>query len=204
MEIKNNIPDVIKRLEDFKAKVLNGEINFADAMFSALNTGNGLMKRRIFNLGEDAEGRPFGRYVGNKSGLTRRKFSIASDDAIDEKQRKADKNRLNRVIKGNTTGQFYTEYEKKRLSRGRQIAYKDLELEGGLRRSIEVFLDGPRAVIAIANAEEALIAKGQEAQIGRIRGEATPAVIFTLSEEEYIQVQTEGNRLIQQLISDNI
>lgn len=65
MEVYSNIPDIIKRLEAIKAAVAPaGEAGggIQDALFAALNSGRGLMKRRIFNNGEDATGNPMGKY----------------------------------------------------------------------------------------------------------------------------------------------
>lgn len=164
MELKSNIPQLIEHLEQVKAQMGGGAGNppaipdFSDAMFGALNSGAGLMKRRIFNLGEDAE--------------------------------------------GNRLGTYRKQYAKKRVKQGRQIAYKDLEVEGALRRSIEtVKVDNAKVVIAIVNPQTALIAGYQEEQVGRLRGGGI-AKIFTLSQAEYDQVQTEGRRAIQQVIKN--
>jgi hypothetical protein len=209
MEIKSNIPDFIKKLEKLKADV-TASPDFSDAVFAALNTGMGLMKRRVFNKSEDAEGKPLGKYHGKKTRLTKKKFSINADDPLDaavEKERKKQKRLFNKAVKANPD-ELYTEYEKFRIGRGRQIEKKDLELEGSLRRSIEtVKKDGAKVVIAITNAEDLEKARNNEKQIGNIRaglnantGGAEPAKIFQLSEEEFEQVKVQGNRLVTDVI----
>ena len=93
-----------------------------------------------------------------------------------------------------------TPYEEYRVSRGRQIGYKDLEMEGSLRRSIQTAkVDNNKVVIAITNDETAKIAGYQEIQIGKIRGTGD-ARIFTFSESEFEFVKQEGNAAIKQVI----
>jgi hypothetical protein len=200
MQLKNNIPEIIERLERVKAALGGGGSippaipDFSDAMFSALNTGNGLMKRRIFNLGLDAEGNPLGNYEGSKTRVTSKKLSINTDDDV-KKRRGA----IGRRIKASPDSK-YTEYEKIRLSHGRQIEHKDLQLTGALFSSIEtVKSDNRKVVIAITNPETALIAGYQEEQIGKIRGTGQ-VPIFIPSQAEYEQMQVEGSRLIKEVI----
>ncbi len=209
MEFKSNIQDTIDKLESIKASLggasgLPPIPDFSDAMLSAMNTGMGLMKQRIFTKGMDAEGIPLGRYVGNKSGVTKRKLSIESSDALTENRRKPSRKRLNKFVKDNP-GVHLTEYEKFRASRGRQIEYKDLEVDGTLRRSIEIVKDSDgNVVIAITNNESSIIAHAQESQIARIRNGqgSAPVPIFILSAAEYEQVKAEGNILILQAIKN--
>lgn len=224
MRLYSNIPEWLAKLKEVREAVAGTPgggsgapptVDLSDAMFGALNTGVGLMKRRIFNEGknEDAEGNSLGNYHGGKTRLTKKKLSINSDDADEEKERKKKKRNLNRVRKTDPDG-TYTEYEKYRLSRGRQIVKKDLELEGALRRSIETQIErinegGNRVVIVIGSPEQAKIARYQEQQIGNIRaglnariGTAEPAKIFTLSKAEYDIVIDEGNRGIGQVIKN--
>jgi len=212
MQLKSNIPEIIEKLERVKT-VLGGNgapptiPDFSDAMLSALNAGMGKMKFRIFNKGLDANNNSLGDYTGNKTRLTKRKFSIAAEDEFEEKDRKKARRNLNRIRKS-SLDETYTEYEKYRLSRGRQVEYKDLEVEGSLRRSIEtVKVDNSKVVIAITNEETAKIAGYQEQQIGNIRagqnartGNAAPARIFEVSESECEQIKAEGNAAISQVI----
>lgn len=213
MQLKTNIPDIIEQLEQLKEAV-GGNNNgvppipdFSDAMFSALNSGMGKMKFRIFNKGEDAEGNSLGEYTGRKTEITKGILSAPSVDEFEEKDRKKRKRNLNRARKS-TPDETYTEYEKFRLSKGRQIDYKDLELEGSLRRSIETIKDdNKQVVIAITNEETAKISGYQEQQIGNIRagqnaktGTATPAKIFEFSQDEFEQVEAEAEEAIGQVI----
>lgn len=210
MELKSNIPELIEKIERIKA-ALSGPNGtppaITEAMYTALNAGMGKMKFRIFNKGMDAEGNSLGNYHGNKTRITKKKLSIASDDEFDEKDRKKAKRNLNKLVK-NSPDETYTEYEKFRVSKGRQIEFKDLEVEGSLRKSIEVVkLDNSKVVIAITNEETAKIAGYQEQQIGNIRaglnaktGTAEPANIFTLSQSEFDHVKAEGNAAIAQVI----
>lgn len=196
MELKSNISNVIEKLERIKVSLGGGNGNppaitdFSDAMFSALNSGNGFLKQRIFNNGEDAEGNKFGKYVGNKNTVRKRKIKKYGDN---------NKNRLRKTL-NESEGSELTPYEQYRVSHGRQVEYKDLEVDGALRRSIEtVKVDNAKVVIAITNTETAAIAGYQEQQIGKIRGSA-PAKIFILSESEFERVKAEGNEAIRQVV----
>lgn len=189
MQLKSNIPDIIERLERLKISVgAAGSVppipDFSDAMFSAINSGMGLMKQRIFNRGEDADGNSLGKYVGKKTNVTAKKFGG------------------NKKLQKNFIGEgALTEYEKFRVAHGRQVAYKDLEVDGSLRRSIETVKDSNgKVTIAIVNPETARIAGYQEEQIGKIRGTGI-ARIFSLSESEYNHVKAEGNEAIRQVIN---
>ncbi|HEY9364417.1 MAG TPA: hypothetical protein VIQ00_14210 [Chitinophagaceae bacterium] len=210
MAIKSNIPEIIEKLERIKAALVGPDgppPAITEAMYTALNAGMGKMKFRIFNKGMDAEGNSLGNYHGNKTRITKKKLSIASDDEFDEKDRKKAKRNLNKLVK-NSPDETYTEYEKFRVSRGRQIEYKDLEMEGSLRKTIEVVrVENGKVVIVIRNEETAKIAGYQEQQIGNIKagqnaktGTAEPAKIFTISQEEYELIKAEGNEAIRQII----
>lgn len=214
MKLYSNIPEIIQRLENVKAAVAasaSGEGGIQDALFAALNSGRGLMKRRIFNEGMDATGKPLGNYHGNKTRLTKAKFSVKLDDEDEEKQRKKVKRNFNRAVKNNADDK-YTEYEKIRLGHGRQIEKKDLQFDGSVSSSIEIVREeGNKAVISITNAENAKIARYQEQQIGNIRagqhpikGKAEPAEIFVLSKAEYDVVDEQGKRLITEIIKSKM
>ena len=211
MNIQSNIPDVIAKLDRLKSELgapgAPPPPAITDALYSALNEGMGKMKFRIFNKGLDAEGKMLGNYHGPKSKLTKNKLSIISGDEFEIREKKTRKRNINRNVKSNPEIK-YTEYEKYRLSRGRQIGYKDLEMDGSLRRSIEAIKtsDG-KVVIAIVNEDTGKIAGYQEQQVGNIRagqnankGKAVSANIFELSQEEFEQVQEEGNTAIGQII----
>jgi hypothetical protein len=218
MAFESNIAALIAKLEALKVKVQTSsekEIppDFSDAIFSAVNAGMGLMKQRIFNEGKDAENTTLGVYTGKKSKVTKGKYSTAAEgaDQFEEKARKKQKAALRKKLKASSDG-LYTEYEKYRLSRGRQIKYKDLELEGSLRRSIECVKNG-KIEVRIQDPEQSKIAGYQEKQIGNIRagqnankGTADPAAIFQFSRDEYEQVKKEGaaaiGQVIQKLLND--
>lgn len=221
MEVKSNISEFIKKLEGIKSMLGGNGVppsipELGDVMLSASNAGMGKMKYRIFNEGKDANNESFGKYQGPKTKLTKKKYSatkysilgtILLEDEDAEKERKKGKRNLNKAIKENPNGQ-YTEYEKYRLSLGRQVGYKDLEVEGSLRRSIEmVKQDNGKVVMMITNKETAKIAGYQEKQIGNIRakqdaskGTAPPVRIFGFSKEEYDFVKAEGNAGIRQIL----
>lgn len=217
MKFYSNTTQIIKRLEEIKTAVGgsaggNGAppaADFSDAIFGALNAGMGLMKRRIFTNGEDAQGQPLGDYHGGETRLTGKRLSIIQEDSDREKERKKLKRVVNRIVK-NSPDEKYTEYEKERIIHGRQIDKKDLEFTGSLRKSIEAVKKDPSTVvIAIINEDDAKIARYQEQQIGNIRagqnankGTAEPAPIFILSQAEFDQVSTEGNRLIKEVIKN--
>lgn len=77
----------------------------------------------------------------------------------------------------------FTLYEYKRVKAGRQIARKDEEFTGDLRRSIKVVKRQTNSVVcAIVNPKLAKIATYQEAQLTHIQ--KRPVVIWRLTEEE--------------------
>lgn len=108
---------------------------------------------------------------------------------------------------GTSLGPYYSEdYERYRVRRGRQVARKDLEVEGSLRRSIEVVaVNNQRAECRITNEENAKIARYQEQQIYNLRNDL-PAnqasggrvPIFEFSETETEVSQSTTIALLQQ------
>lgn len=203
MEIKSNIKEFIKRLEVMKEKI-NSNI-FQDGLFEVINTGMGDMKNRIFNRGEDAENKSLGKYVGGKSKLTKEKYrstrysifglSVRVDKEAERERKKQRKNSKAYL------GQDLTSYEKFRISKGRQIEYKDLELEGDLRRSIQcIKSDDGKIVIIITNEKDANKAHWQEEQIQKIRGSVETVKIFAFSEKEFETIKNEGNAHIDQIL----
>jgi hypothetical protein len=99
-----------------------------------------------------------------------------------------------------------TSYQRKRLSKGRQVDKKDLEFTGELRRSIETRADEKSAVLEFSNDESALIARGQENQITNIRNSQSGSTkgdgirIFNLSEDERTEIVEQGQELINQIL----
>lgn len=219
MKIHSNIPDFINKLQRLKAAVAGGNgdnppVDISDAMLGAINAGMGVMKVRIFNQGRDANGESLGKYSGGKTNLTKNKFSkqkysifgisVRLDEDEEKQRRKQRKN-----VKG-SVGEALTEYEKLRLSLGRQIEYKDLQFSDSLFNSIQCVKDNQgRVVVSVVNTEDAKKVKWQEQQIGNIRagqpantGTATPVPIFVFSKEEFDEVKIQGNLAISQIIKE--
>jgi hypothetical protein len=194
MEIKSNLDELITKLQQVAERA--EALDFSAALIAGLNAGMGKMKNRIFNSGKDSKGIAFGKYIGKRSRVTNRRYSISANDTQESaKEKKKLKKRLGKNATANSS---YTEYEKLRLSRGRQVKYKDLELEGSLRRGITVAKSSDtQAAVVIANAKLFKIAEGQTKQISRIIG--TEVKIFTFSKEERELQETTTNELLNQL-----
>lgn len=179
-----------KKIEGLKQSFESGR--FADALLIAVNTGNGLMQQRIFTQNVDIQGQSFGQYIGQKRKV---RLKISSNKT----QNKRDKN---------IAGLSLTSYQRKRAAAGRQIASKDLEFSGGLRRAIETQKDGENAaILEFNNNLAAQIAQGQENQISNIRNGSkaiTRAIgatkIFRLSATEKEQVNEQASELIKQIL----
>ena len=205
MTITSNIPDLIKQLETLKEQSAN--IDFSSALAAGVNAAMGEMKYRIFNLGLDKDKQSLGTYTGKQTRITSRKFTGVNDDIFDSETRRLlgkKKKRLQKNIEFFDADIGYSEYEKERLSEGRQIRYKDLEFHGVLRRSIVVAVISANKVSCIINNDtENNIAGYQEDQIGRIRGTGK-ASIFGINNDEQITLRTVGNDAIKQIISDRL
>lgn len=186
------------KIEAIKKAFENG--GFADAFVAALNTGNGLLQQRVFSVNVDTQGNSFGKYVGTPGSRKSQEREIfkalfGTDSATDKKR-----------IKENA-GQDLTSYQRKRVNKGRQIAKKDLELTGGLRRAIETQVENQKAaVLQFNNTQAALIARGQEAQIFNLRagGKGTTQgggiKIFGLDSSERQQVNEQATLLLKQIL----
>jgi hypothetical protein len=188
----NTMADKVNRLkENFE----NGR--FGDVLLGALNTGNGLMQDRIFAGNKDVKGNDFGKYVGKKKRLSDKAQLTA---LFNTKGKKAKEKIRNEAILE------LTSYQRKRLSKGRQVDKKDLEFTGELRRSIETRADEKSAVLEFSNDESALIARGQENQITNIRNSQSGSTkgdgirIFNLSEDERTEIVEQGQELINQIL----
>lgn len=182
-----------KKVAGLKEAFNNGR--YADALVAALNTGNGLMQQRVFQEHVDVKGQSFGTYIGKKSKAKR----LKSKNRTDNKRLKA------------LAGLELTSYQRKRSKRGRQVAFKDLELEGKLRRAIETQVAEKEtersAILQFTDNQTAKIARGQEQQITNIRNglpgttKGTGAIkIFNLSESEKEQVTEQGALLIKKIL----
>lgn len=180
------LQDKINRI---KIAFENGQ--FADELVSAINAGNGLMQQRVFTENKDIAGNGFGQYIGKKKGRAAQDRDVFK--ALFSTTSKTDKKR----IKANANEDL-TSYQRKRANKGRQIAHKDLEFTGGLRRAIETQVgekDGNMAaVLNFSTIEIAKIAHGQENQITNIRaglkgttkGKGIKIFSFNTSEKEII------------------
>lgn len=185
------------KIDGLKEAFENG--NFGDALVGALNTGNGLMQQRIFAQNKDVEGNDFGNYIGKKKKLSNRNLEVS---LFFEARSKTNQKR----IKANADLEL-TSYQRKRAHKGRQIAKKDLEFTGGLRRAIETQIENEKAAVLNFNNDEAAnIAKGQEAQITNIRRGQKGSVkgsgvkIFGLNQSEKEKVNEQGKELITQIL----
>lgn len=164
----SNIDEVIERFKALGPRMEN--IDPTDALLVGVNAARGQMSFRIFNKGQDAEEITLGIYTGKKKGGLPKKSKLLDDLKV-----------KTRIIGEQLE---FTEYELKRLGKGRQVRYKDLEFTGTLRRAIRAIKESNiRVVCIIDNEEMANIANYQEEQIGKIRG-GGKAVIFALSKSE--------------------
>jgi hypothetical protein len=111
---------------------------------------------------------------------------------------------------GTSLGPYFSEqYERDRQRAGRQVGRKDLEMQGSLRRSIEVVtVNQTKAEIRITNQADAEKAYFQEQQIYNLRnglpanqesGQLVP--IFDLTEGEWDIVKTTTRALLLQKLN---
>ncbi len=188
------------KINKIKESYENGK--FADALVSALNTGNGEMQQRIFQGNTDINGNGFGKYIGS------RKRKLQDRDvfrALFSTTSKTDRKR----IKANANADL-TSYQRKRANKGRQVLKKDLEFTGRLREAIETQVaekEGDRiAVLNFSTNEVALIARGQENQITNIRNGAkgttkgTGIKIFGFNQKEREEIDEQAIFLINEIL----
>jgi hypothetical protein len=155
----SNIDELIERFKVLKDKA--DSLDLSEALVAGVTAARGSMTFRIFNQGQDIGGVSLGSYRGKKKRASKKQFQGRNTD----------------FLFGNPATLKLSPYEKKRLAKGRQIRYKDLEFTGTLRRGIVVIQETDRRVVcAIPSEDLLLIAKGQEEQ--------TNAEIFGLSDEE--------------------
>lgn len=181
--LKTNLDALIEKLKKRKDQ-LNG-IDYSAALLQGANASMGEMKVRIFNDGKDKSGVVFGKYTGKKKLL----FVV-----------NAEKIRRMRIAEGLGIDDGFTDYEKKRLKAGRQVTYKDLEFTGDLRRGVVIGKDSETRIICwIPNDDLFKIAKYQEEQIGKIKGQEF-VVIFSLSDDERKTLKDQTRLAIKQLL----
>lgn len=166
--LNSNIDQVVERFKALGARVKG--VDPSEALIVGVNAARGEMQFRIFNKGLGTEGGSLGIYVGKKGRLS--KLS---------EQRLFGKRKKEFLVGANDQ---FSPYEIKRIGKGRQIRYKDLEMFGSLRRGMVVIkTSNVRVILAIPNEKLFQIAKGQELQIGRILG-VGEVVIFKPNAEE--------------------
>lgn len=174
--LTSNLDQIIARFKLVKSDVQT--IDFSDALVGGVNQAKAQMQNRIFNQGRDADYNPFGKYRGKKKRVSLKKFE----------GRKAE------FLFGDITGNNplnLSPYELKRVEKGRQVRYKDLEFTGALRRGIVVIKESNTSVVcAIPNEDLYKIAKGQEEQLD--------TVIFQQSDSEKQTMIETINALIKQ------
>lgn len=193
MEFKSNIEQIITRFKELADK---GEsLDFTEALTVGVNAALGSVKNRVFNTGRDAQGISFGKYTGRRSRATTRRYLGRNFGDETKKERK----KLRKGIKPHVlVGDQFTEYEKERIARGRQIKYKDLEMTGDLRTGIKVMTENPQKVVAaIPNEKLFKISQWQELQISKIIG--MKVNIWGLSDEERELMKTNIDEALTQL-----
>jgi hypothetical protein len=195
MKANSNLEEILKRLQQVATQA--EAYDFSAPLIAGLNAALGLMKYRVFNTGKDSKGISFGKYIGKRTRATNRKFKAKKyGDPDNEKDKKNKRKRLKANV--DPSNNSYTEYEKIRLSRGRQVNYKDLEFNGDLRRAIVVAKVGDtKAAIVIPNKELYNIAQWQSKQISKIVGQELK--IFSFAAEEREINQTTFTELLNQL-----
>jgi len=158
-DFTSNIGELIERFKVIKEKALS--IDLSEALVIGVNAAKATMQVRIFNRGEDAGNVSLGSYRGPKKSVSKKQFE----------------GRKIEFLFGQVDDIRLSQYEKKRVAKGRQIRYKDLEFTGTLRRGIVVIKESTiRVVCSIPDEDLYKIARGQEKQIN--------AEIFSLSDEE--------------------
>lgn len=175
--LTSNLDQIIARFKLIKADVLT--VDFSDALLGGVNQAKARMDNRIFNQGQDAENKSLGKYRGRKKRVSQSRFEGRKTDF------------LFGDISGNNPLNL-SEYELKRVEKGRQVRYKDLEFFGSLRRGIVVIKESNTSVIcAIPNEALFNIAKAQEQYL--------KTTIFALSEEEKKEMVFVVTTLVKQI-----
>jgi hypothetical protein len=158
----SNINELIEKFKAIKSELTT--VDLSDALLAGVNAAKASMQNRIFNKGLDAGETPIGSYAGPKKRAKTGEFDGRNKDFLFGDLDEGVEPKL-------------SEYEKKRVAKGRQIKYKDLEFTGTLRRGIVTVKESStRVVAAIPNEKLYNIAKYQEEYI--------QAPIFTLTDKE--------------------
>jgi hypothetical protein len=175
--LTSNLDQIIARFKLIKADVQT--VDFSDALLGGVNQAKARMENRIFNQGQDVNNNSLGKYRGRKKRVSKARFEGKKTE----------------FLFGDTTGNNplnLSQYELKRVEKGRQVRYKDLEFTGALRRGIVVIKETNTSVVcAIPNQELFSIAKAQE--------EYLKTSIFALSEKEKQEMVTVVTALVKQI-----
>lgn len=175
--LTSNLDQIIARFKLVKADVLT--VDFSDALLGGVNQAKARLENRVFNQGQDVNNNSLGKYRGRKKRVSIDKFEGRKKD----------------FLFGDTTGNNplnLSEYELKRVAKGRQVRYKDLEFFGSLRRGVVVIKESNTSVVcAIPNEALFKIAKAQEAYL--------KTTIFALSEAEKNEMVFVVTTLVKQI-----
>ena len=175
--VTSNIEEVIEKFKAMKKELQT--VDLSDALVIGVNAAKASMQFRIFNKGLDAGNLQIGSYAGPKKKAKKGQFDGRKKDFLFGDLPEGEEPQL-------------SEYEKKRVAKGRQIKYKDLEFTGSLRRGIVVIKENSvRVVCAIPNEKLFNIAKFQEEYI--------KAPIFSLSDEERELLRTNVIAAVNQI-----
>jgi len=117
----------------------------------------GRMKRRIFNLGNDAEGRQIGRYSQKEAWFSQDSFAVKG----------AFKNIGKKGTATKSTQYFVDGYKGLREEQGFQAKYVDLDYTGSLRASLITGTYGNNVVLGISSAENIEKADSLEKHFGK-------------------------------------
>lgn len=127
----------------------------------------GRMKRRIFNLGNDADGRTIGRYSQKEAWFTQDSFAVKGSF----------KNVGKRGTATKSTQYFVDGYKGLREEQGFQTKYVDLDYTGSLRASLITGTYGNNVVLGISSIENIEKADKLEKHFGKTIFEPTDVEI---------------------------
>lgn len=198
MQITSNIEELIAKFTRLATAAQT--LDVSAALTIGVNSARTMMLNRIHNQGLDAELRSLGKYTGGKTRITNRKYNSYDDGVEDANVRKLSKKKLTRLKKNaeDTGEEQFSEYEKERLSKGRQIAQKDMEFSGETRRALKTQSTENGVYAGFDNTKNANIAQYQEEQIGKIRG-TKRVKIWALADNERAVMKKETNAALNQL-----
>lgn len=172
--LNSNIGDLIEKFKAMKTQLQT--VDLSDALVVGVNAAKAAMQFRIFSKGLDAGGTSIGSYAGPKKKQPKERFEGRDVD----------------FLFGDVGEIKLSDYEKKRVAKGRQIRYKDLEFTGALRRGMVIIKESSVLVVcSIPNEKLYNIAKWQEEHIH--------ASIFSLSDSERELMRTNIMEIVNQI-----